>query len=83
MSVESATTVETLPGVQVEVQEYAIQPCFDAQAEMEMAIALGVQAVKKSAKERAARIEEVRAHLAAGTYSQDSMAIAQKMLETE
>ena len=75
MRVESVTTVETHPGVQT-------KPCPDAQADMEAA-ALGVQAVKKLANVRATRIQEVRARLAAGTYRQDSHAIAQKMLEME
>ena len=83
MSVESVTTVETLLDAQGEVREYQIKSCLEAQAEMKMAVALGVQAVKKSAKARSARLKEVQARLAAGTYSQDSMAIAQKMLDIE
>ena len=83
MTVESVTIVETLPGVQSEVQEFQIKQQPDEQVKMELAIALGVQAVKKQARVRAARVKEVRARFEAGTYRQDSMAIAQKMLEIE
>lgn len=83
MIVESVTTVETLPGSQSEVQEFQIKQQPDAQVKMELAIALGVQAVKKQARVRAARVKEVRARFDAGTYRQDSVAIAQKMLEIE
>jgi anti-sigma28 factor (negative regulator of flagellin synthesis) len=79
--VEGVTTVEVLPGVQSEVQELHIKQQPDVQVKMELAIALGVQAVKKRA--RAGRMEEVRMRFDAGTYRQDSMAIAQKMLEIE
>ena len=83
MIVESVTTVETLPGSQSEVQGVQIKHEPDAQVKMELAIALGVQAVKKQMRARAACMKEVRARFDAGTYRQDSMAIAQKMLEIE
>lgn len=83
MTVESVTTIETLPGAQSEVQEFQIKQQPDAQVKMELAIALGVEAVKKQARVRAARMKEVRARFDSGTYRQDSMAIAQKMLEIE
>ncbi|MGH2497035.1 MAG: flagellar biosynthesis anti-sigma factor FlgM [Ktedonobacteraceae bacterium] len=82
MSVESVTTVETRPGVQT-TREFQTKPCSDAQAGMEAAVALGVQAVKKQPKVRVTRVQEARARLAARTYRQDSRAIAQKMLEME
>ena len=83
MTVESVTTVETLPGSQSEVQEFRIKQQPDTQVKMELPIALGVQVVKKRARARATRVNEVRARFDAGTYRQDSMAIAQKMLEIE
>ena len=83
MIVESVTTVEILSAPQSEVQEFQIQQQPDEQVKMELAIALGVQVVKKQARARAARVKEVRARFDAGTYRQDSMAIAQKMLEIE
>ena len=83
MTIESVTAVETLPGSQSKVQEFQIKQQPDAQVKMELAIALGVQVVKKQARARAARMNEVRARFDAGTYRQDSMAIAQKMLEIE
>lgn len=83
MIAESVTTVEILPGSQSEVQEFQIKQQPDAQERMELAIALGVQAVKKQTRGRTARMKEVRARFDAGTYRQDSAAIAQKMLEIE
>jgi len=83
VTIESVTAVETLPGSQSKVQEFQIKQQPDAQVKMELAIALGVQVVKKQARARAARMNEVRARFDAGTYRQDSMAIAQKMLEIE
>ncbi len=83
MIVESVTTVEILSSSQSEVKEFQIKQQPDAQVKMELAIALGVQVVKKQARARAARVKEVRARFDAGTYRQDSMAIAQKMLEIE
>ena len=82
MSVESVTTVESRPGIQT-ARDFQIKPCPNVQTEMEAALALGVRAVKKQAKVRAARLKEVQTRLAAGTYQQDSQAIAQKMLEME
>lgn len=82
MNVESVTTIQTRPGVQT-ARDFHINPRLAAQTEMEAVLALGVQAVKRQAKVRAARIKEVQARLAAGTYQQDSQAIAQKMLEME
>jgi anti-sigma28 factor (negative regulator of flagellin synthesis) len=79
MRIESVATVEILQ----EAQELQIKQHSDAQTQMETAIALGVQAMKNQVKARAARIEEVRASIEAGTYQQDSLAIAQKMLEIE
>jgi hypothetical protein len=83
VSVKSVTTVETLLGAQSEVQEFQIKRRPDEQVKMELAIALGVQAVKKGAGGRAARVKEVRARFDAGTYQQDSVAMARKMLEIE
>ena len=83
MIVEGVTAVEALPGSQSEVQGVEIKQQPDAQVKMELAIALGVQAVKKQTRVRTARMKEVRARFDAGTYRQDSMAIAQKMLEIE
>ena len=83
MLVEGVTTVEILPGLQSEVQEFQIQQQPDGQVKMELAIALGVEAAKKQTRGRAARVKEIRARFDAGTYRQDSMAIAQKMLEIE
>lgn len=82
MSVESVTTVESRPGVQT-ARDFQIKPCPNVQTEMEAALALGVRAVKKQAKVRAARLKEVQARLAARTYQQDSHSIAQKMLELD
>ncbi len=83
MIVESVTAVEVLPCSQSEVQGVQIQQQPDAQVKMELAIALGVQAVKTQGSVRAARMKEVRARFEAGTYRKDGMAIAQKMLEIE
>jgi anti-sigma28 factor (negative regulator of flagellin synthesis) len=71
VSVESVITVETLQSLQ------------ETQTKTEAAIALGVEAAKKQPKARAARIEEVRARIEAGTYRPDNLAIAQKMLEID
>ena len=81
MTIESVTAVETLPGSQSKVQEFQKKQQPDARVKIELAIALGVQAVKKQGRARAARMKEVRARFDAGTYRQDSIAIAQKMLE--
>jgi anti-sigma28 factor (negative regulator of flagellin synthesis) len=83
VSVKSVTTVETLLAVQSEVQEFQIKQGPDEQVKMELAIALGVQAVKKRARGRGVRVKEVRVRFDAGTYQQDSKAIAQKMLAIE
>ena len=83
MIVEGVTAVEALPGSQSEVQGIQIKQQPDAEVKMELAIALGVQAVKMQESVRAARMKEVRARLEAGTYRKDGMAIAQKMLEIE
>ena len=83
MSVESVTIVKALLDTQSEAQELHVQLYPDVPMEMEAAVALGVQTVKMQAKARATRIKEVRTRLAAGTYRQVSMVIAQKMLEIE
>ncbi len=83
MIVEGVTAVEALPGSQSEVQGVKLKQQPDAQVKMELAIALGVQAVKTQGSVRAARMKEVRARLEAGTYRKDGMAIAQKLLEIE
>ncbi len=83
MSVESVIVVKALLATQSKAQELHVQLYPDVQMEMEAAVALGVQAVKMQVKARATRIKEVRTRLAAGTYRQDSMVVAQKMLEIE
>jgi anti-sigma28 factor (negative regulator of flagellin synthesis) len=81
--VEGVTAVKALPGSQSEVQGVQIKQQPDAQVKMELAIALGVQAVKTQGSVRAARMKEVHARFEAGTYRMDGMAIAQKLLEIE
>ncbi|HVB73541.1 MAG TPA: flagellar biosynthesis anti-sigma factor FlgM [Ktedonobacteraceae bacterium] len=98
MSVESVTVIRTLQGVRerstVEGNQNAASQTDTtvegnqnaaSQTDMETAIALGVRAVKNQFAMRVdpIHIEKLRERINNGSYHQDSLAMARKMLEIE
>jgi flagellar biosynthesis anti-sigma factor FlgM len=51
--------------------------------EKRSAVQRGLQAAQRSSESRAARVEELRAQVEAGTYKVDSSAIAENMLQNQ
>ena len=54
-----------------------------ATPEKQALVVRGMQTAERWSQERAARIEELRAQVRAGTYKVDSRAIAQSMLQNQ
>ena len=84
MSVESVTVIRTLQGVRERSTVEGNQNAA-SQTDMETAIALGVRAVKNQFAMRVdpIHIEKLRERINNGSYHQDSLAMARKMLEIE
>lgn len=58
-------------------------PGRDSTLESQAAVVRGLQAAQRWSESRAARIEELRAQIEAGTYKVDSMTLAERMLENQ